>query len=176
MLEQFLQSIEAAGLWQPQPALKRKEFLTVKGSTDTKLYLVQSGSLRIFFEDEYEEQTIRLAYPGSLIAALDSFLSEQPSDFYIQALKKCELRAVRKSDLYQFVQQDVQRQKWWQFLLEQLVLQQLEREKDILTFSPRRRYERVLARSPHLFQEVPNKYIASYLRMTPETLSRLKKS
>ncbi len=56
-----------------------------------------------------------------------------------------------------------------------LTLQQLEREIDILTKSPKERYERVLRRSPQLFQEIPNKHIANYLRMSPETLSRLKK-
>ena len=64
----------------------------------------------------------------------------------------------------------------WTSMLEELVLQQIEREKDILTNSPKERYNRVLKRSPQLFQEIPNKYIANYLRMTPETLSRLKKS
>ncbi len=58
----------------------------------------------------------------------------------------------------------------------QLIYEQLEREKDILIHSPRKRYERVLKRSPQLFQEIPHKYIASYLRMSPETLSRIKKS
>ena len=52
----------------------------------------------------------------------------------------------------------------------------MERERDILTSSPLERYNRVLKRSPLLFQEIPNKYIADYLRMTPETLSRIKKS
>ena len=48
--------------------------------------------------------------------------------------------------------------------------------KDILINSPMDRFQRVFKRSPQLFQEIPNKHIASYLRMTPETLSRLKKS
>lgn len=61
-------------------------------------------------------------------------------------------------------------------LLEQLVLQQMEREQDLLINSPEERYRRVLQRSPQLFQEVPHKYIASYLRMTPETLFRIKKA
>jgi hypothetical protein len=58
--------------------------------------------------------------------------------------------------------------------LEDLVVQQLEREKDLLINAPGERFERVLTRSPKLFQEIPNKYIANYLRMSPETLSRLK--
>lgn len=63
----------------------------------------------------------------------------------------------------------------WKQILELLVYQQMEREIDLLTYSPQKRYERVLQRSPQLFQEIPSKYIASYLRMSPETLSRLKK-
>ncbi|WP_317127531.1 MULTISPECIES: hypothetical protein [Chryseobacterium] len=64
----------------------------------------------------------------------------------------------------------------WTIILEDLVLQQVEREKDLLISAPKERYERVLKRSPQLFQQIPDKYIANYLRMSPETLSRLKKS
>jgi CRP-like cAMP-binding protein len=66
--------------------------------------------------------------------------------------------------------------KAWNQLLVELIQQQMEREKDLLTAAPSERYKRVLERSPQLFQEIPTKYIASYLRMTPETLSRIKKS
>ncbi len=52
----------------------------------------------------------------------------------------------------------------------------MEREQDLLINSPEERYRRVLKRSPQLFQEVPHKYIAAYLRMPPETLSRVKKA
>ena len=50
------------------------------------------------------------------------------------------------------------------------------KEIDILTNPPKERYERVLKRNPQLFQEIPNRHIANYLRMSAETLSRLKKS
>ena len=65
--------------------------------------------------------------------------------------------------------------KMWQLILESFVLQQMERERDILTSSPMERYNRVLKRSPLLFQEIPNKYIASYLGVTPESFSRIRK-
>ena len=61
-------------------------------------------------------------------------------------------------------------------LIEDVVVQQLEREIDILTNSPQECYQRVLKRSPTLFQEIPALHIAAYLRMTPETLSRIRKS
>jgi hypothetical protein len=65
---------------------------------------------------------------------------------------------------------------YWQSVLESLILQQMNREIDLLISSPKERFDRVLARSPRLFQEVASRYIANYLRMKPETLSRLKKS
>lgn len=61
-------------------------------------------------------------------------------------------------------------------LLELLITQLIEREIDLLTTSPIERLNRVLLRSPHLFRHIPLKYIASYLRMKPETLSRIRKS
>lgn len=52
----------------------------------------------------------------------------------------------------------------------------MERERDLLIESPKERYLRVFKRNPKLFQIIPNKHIANYLRMSPETYSRLKKS
>ncbi len=135
-----------------------------------------SGSMRVFVVDGGEEQTIRFGYQGSLIAALDSVFSGKPTEFYIQALKKTTIRAVSESDLKTLVESDLETSKLWVSLLESIALQQMERERDILTASPSERYLRVLKRSPQLFQEIPHKYIASYLRMTPETLSRIRKS
>ena len=175
-VEEMKSRIDAEGLWEKEKTLKRSEYLKVRGSTDTYLYYVVSGSLRIFIEDEYEEQTIRFGYQNNFIAALDSFLTGAPSDFYIQAIKQSELKLISRQRFQEFVQRDKDHLLFWQRILEQLVFQCIEREKDLLTFSPVERYQRVLARSPQLFQEIPGKYIASYLRMSPETLSRIKKS
>jgi len=172
----FLQKISDAQLWTKDIQLERNEYLTVKGKTDTNLYYIVSGSMKIYFEDEYEEQILRLGYTNNFIAALDSYISEQPTNLYVQALKKCELKVLPKLTFLHFLESDPALALMWQQLLGQLIYQQIEREIDVLTYSPKKRYQRVLARSPQLFQEIPSKYIASYLRMSPETLSRLKKS
>tara|TARA_R110002049_G_scaffold174462_3_gene341657 strand:- start:12551 stop:13087 length:537 start_codon:yes stop_codon:yes gene_type:complete len=175
-IAQLIETLNNQNLWDKTMALKRNDYLKVKGSIDTNLYLVLSGSLRIFVIDEFEEHTIRFGYKNNLIAALDSFLNEQPSDFYIQALKSSTLKVISKTKFMDYVTSSFENTKTWQLILENFALQQMERERDILTTSPVERYNRVLKRSPQLFQEIPNKYIASYLRMTPETLSRIKKS
>lgn len=152
----------------------RNEFLKVKGSTDTNIYYIESGSLRVFVLDEYEEQIIRFGYKENLIVALDSFLTGKPSDLYIQVLKKTVIKVITKAQMDNFLKIEKYRILYTN-ILEDLVLQQMEREIDILISSPKERYERVLKRSPQLFQEIPNRHIANYLRMSPETLSRLKK-
>lgn len=155
--------------------LERNDYLKVKGSIDTNIYYVESGSLRVFVLDDCEEQTIRFGYRDNLIVALDSFLSGKPSDLYIQAIKKTVVQVIPKHRFDEFLKHEKNR-IFWTNMLENLVLQQMEREIDILTASPKERYLRVLGRSPQLFQEIPHRHIANYLRMSPETLSRLKKS
>jgi CRP-like cAMP-binding protein len=155
--------------------VERNEYLKVKGSIDTNVYYIESGSLRVFVLDDYEEQTIRFGYKENVIVSLDSYLTGRPSVFFIQAIKKTVVKVITKQQMDNFLKQDSNR-LWWMGVLENLVLQQLEREIDILTNSPKERYLRVLKRSPQLFQEIPNRHIANYLRMSPETLSRLKKS
>lgn len=176
LISQLKSLMHDADIPHTQVELKRNAFLKVKGSIDTNLYHIDEGTLRVFMEDEFEEHTIRLGYTGNFIAALDSFISDLPSDLYIQALKKCIVTVYKKSDYIAFLNSSKEATQLWHKMNEWLIFQQLEREKDILTQSPKLRYERVLKRSPQLFQEIPLKYIASYLRMSPETLSRLRNS
>lgn len=156
--------------------LKRNEYLCARGNIDTNAYFVVNGSLRIFVVDEKEELIIRFAYTNNLFAVLDSFFTGRPTNFYIQAIKKTTLKVIAKQELDDFIAAEEQHQLFWTKILEDLILQQMEREVDILTSSPLERYQRVLARSPRLFQEIPSRYIANYLRMSAETLSRIKKS
>ena len=155
--------------------IDRNEFLKVKGSIDTNIYFVISGSLRVFVLDDYEEQIIRFGYKENLIVAMDSFLTGKPSDYYIQAIKKTVVKVINKQQVDAFLKTENNRILWTN-ILESVIVQQLDREIDILTNSPKARYLRVLNRSPQLFQEIPNRFIANYLRMSAETLSRLKKS
>lgn len=175
LIQQLKEALDEFG-WDESIDLKRNEYLSVMGTRNTQLYYVLEGSLRAFIQDEQTEHTIRLAYRDNFFNSMDSFISEQPSAMYLQALKKCKLLALSKSRFQQFIDLSDKHRELWTKSMEMLIYSQLEREMDILTASPLERYKRVLSRSPQVFQEIPHKYIASYLRMTPETLSRLKKT
>ncbi|WP_271766037.1 Crp/Fnr family transcriptional regulator [Aquimarina algiphila] len=155
--------------------LKRKEYLIREGRIENSMYIVERGSLRIFVNRESEEITLRFGYRGSWMTSFPSFLSRTPSLYNIQAIKECYLLQIDRDDFFDFIASTKENQALWTKMLEEFAIQQLERELDISIRTPIERYDRLLKRSPHVFQEIPNKYIASYLRMNPETLSRLKK-
>lgn len=176
MMADLIKKLKESKEWSGKITLKRNELLIRQGTVEQNIYFVNSGTLRVYSINNDEEHTIRFGYVGTLFTALDSFFTGLPTHYSIEAIRKSELLLMSKKSFQKILHSDVNYQLLYLSLLEQLIVQQMEREQDLLITSPAERYKRVLARSPHLFQEIPNKYIASYLRMTPETLSRLKKS
>lgn len=176
LLEKLKSKLDQANVWKKKLTLKRNEYLKVSGEKNTNIYYVIEGSLRAYIDDGVEEYVIRLGYKDNFITSLESFIKEEASDVYIQAIKKTQLLMVDKLTFMELINSSTENMMLWQTMHEELIYQQLEREKDILIRSPKDRYDRVMERSPHVFQEIPLKHIASYLRMTPETLSRLRKS
>ncbi|WP_347069758.1 Crp/Fnr family transcriptional regulator [Flavobacterium sp. WV_118_3] len=163
-------------LWETETIFKRNAYLITEGCLDSTVFFIVEGSVRVFTVDTEEENTIRFGYKNSFVTAIDCFFTDKPTQFYIQALKKCTVQTISKKRLLAFIESDLTHLKLWNTILGQLILQQMERERDLLMASPVDRYKSVLKRSPQVFQEIPDKYIASYLRMTAETLSRIKKS
>ena len=176
LLQDLYHHIDQAAIWEGERTLERKEYLIQAGQRERYLYYVMEGSIRVYLLQDGEEQVVRLGYPQNMITALDSFIHQQPTAFYIQALKKTRVRYVLRERYRELLHSSEELLQLWNQLLEGLILQQMEREEDLLITSPLERYRRVLQRSPQLFQHIPHKHIASYLRMTPETLSRIKKS
>ncbi len=160
---------------QPR-VLSKDEFLLREGDIERNFYWIETGAVRAFYLSAYEEKIVRLGYEGSLITSLSSFLNEKPSELYIAAIRKTTLHVVSKEVLMHRVHASTESLQQYLALLENLVTQQIDREIDLLITSPAERLQRVLQRSPLLFQQIPLKYIANYLRMKPETLSRIRNS
>ena len=160
--------------WSHSVELKRNDFLVAKGQVETNLYYVASGSMRIFYPVKDEEICAGFAYDHNLICSFPSFIRQQPSDYAIQALTATKLKFIRRTDFFELFRVHRDIETAWRMLEEEALVGKIEREVEMMTFTPEERYKRLMDRSPHIFQIIPRKYIASYLRMSPETLSRIK--
>ncbi len=156
--------------------LSKGDFLIREGEVEKHIYWIESGAVRAFYLTEFEEQVIRLGYKDNMITSLSSFLTGTNSQLYIEAIRKTVVKALHKDQLDQLVHESLENLLLYKDFLEILLSQQIDRELDLLITSPNQRLQRVLERSPNLFQEIPMKYIASYLRMSAETLSRIRNS
>ncbi|GAA4379185.1 Crp/Fnr family transcriptional regulator [Hymenobacter koreensis] len=161
-------------LWKRQITLRRHDFLISEGQMEQHLYFVVDGTLRIYLPTAAEDICVGFAYANTMVCSVPSFMGGKPSDYCIQALKQCELVAVNRADWLNLLDTNANFGRFWRMEMERAVLGQIERQIDLLLPEPQQRLDRVRTRSPRLFQLIPKKYIASYLRMTPETLSRLR--
>ncbi len=172
-MDSFLEELKQAPIWSEVQTVKKGDFVCREGEVNDQLYWIQDGCLTVYIYQDEQEKVIRFGYQDNVITPLDSFITGNPTQFFIAALRKTSFVKTSKQKFYAWLDEEPLRKENWLNMIEDLVFQQLEREVDLLTESPSDRLERVRKRSPQLFQEVPHKYIASYLRMTPETLSRI---
>lgn len=145
------------------------------GQVEQRFYIVKSGVQRLSFPHDGNDLCIGFAYDGSWCGEFASFLSRKPARFEVTAVTDSTLLGVAHDDLQRLYLDVPIMERWGRLIVEELILGRAVREVEQMSLSAEERYERLMARSPQLLQLVPQKDIASYLRMTPETFSRLRK-
>ena len=161
-------------LWNRRKTYNRGEFILRAGEVETQVHFVLEGTQTIHYLENDKEICVGFGYPGTILIAYPSFITGKPSDFYLQAIKRTELVSLPYA-AWKNLQETMPKFKdVWYRLTEQALLGMMEREVELHIASNAERYERLLKRSPQLLQQIPQRYVASYLKMEPETLSRLK--
>lgn len=164
---------EVAPCWTER-ALAKGGFVSRAGVVEPWFSIVASGVQRLYFEHDGNELCLGFAYGGSWTGDYDSFVRQLPGRFFVQALTDSELYSIRHVDLLRLYDRIPAMERFGRLIVEELIAARATREIEQLSLSAEERYTRLVRRSPHLLQLVPQKDIASYLRMTPETLSRLR--
>lgn len=161
--------------WNQDKVLKTKELLLGFKQKDSNLYFVKKGCVRLFVIDKNGEQiNMGFGYENSLITCFQTFIEGTPSLISIEAILETELVAIAKSDLMPLIQCNSEIALWYQSMLEFTLTGHIQRQVELLTLKPQERYAVFIKRSGHLINKIPLKYIASYLMMKPETLSRIR--
>ena len=155
---------------------QKGEIILHEGEICENIYWVTKGLVRQFYYKNEKELTEYMATEDNIVMSIESLFKEQPSSQQIVALEPTILFALPKKKLEHEAVRNVNIQMMYRKILEEsLIISQVH--ADMLRFeSAQERYAKLVKRSPQLVLRAPLVYIASYLQMTPETLSRVRTS
>lgn len=155
---------------------QKGEIILKEGEVCTNIYWVVKGLVRQFYYKNGKELTEYMATENHICMCIESLFKEEPTRLQIQALEPTVIFAMPKPKLEKEAVRNVNIQMLYRKILEEsLILSQVH--ADMLRFeSAQERYAKLVKRSPQLVLRAPLVYIASYLQMTPETLSRVRTS
>jgi CRP-like cAMP-binding protein len=155
-----------------QKKLKKKEFLLQQNQISDSLTFILSGSLRFYTNTEHTELTINFFTENLWVADLESLLTQQPSKNYIQALENSHFASITLKDIHALM--DIYPCfRMLNALLTNLTIS-TTKIATIHTKNPDARYRELLLKHPNWINRFPQMHIASYLGITPETLSRVR--
>lgn len=154
-------------------SLVKDDCLLSEGKICQSIYFVIKGCFRHYYiSEEGDEVTLNLLVENDWVLDYSSLTSQKPSTAIIQASEESEVFELSVYDLHALIRISdtfFQIARIFQFAIEQ---QEIKTQKT----SPRKKYAFILVNKPKMIQRFPLKYIASYLDMTPETLSRVRRS
>ena len=154
---------------------KRNEFLLRAGEISRNEYFVVSGSLRQYITDRNgKEQVLRLCIEDWWCGDIKSFVRQTPSTYYIQAIENTKVLSINRTN-WDLLFDEFKMVKRGRLMLQSAVIALHDRTIDNLSLSAQERYAKFLKSYPEVHNRIPLKYIASYLGITPEFLSELRK-
>lgn len=154
---------------------KKKELLLKEGSICNELIFIKSGCLRVFYNMEGIENTTKFLVENNWYTEFDSFLTNKPTIKNIQALENCTIISLKKDNLYKLYNDYQVFERLGRIIMENILLSISEINKMLTNEEPEQRYLNFINSKPEVVERIPQHYIASFLRLKPQSLSRIKK-
>ncbi len=152
------------------------EMILREGETCRNIYYIERGLVRQFYFKHDKQITEHLGVDRSIFMCIESLFREEPTKLQVEALEPCIIYALPKQKLEQVALHNVNIQILYRKILEEsLIISQIH--ADLVRFeTAQERYRKLCKLTPQVVLRAPLVYVASYLQMTPETLSRVRSS
>ena len=152
------------------------EMILKEGEICRYIYYIERGLIRQFYFKNGKQITEHLGEDRTMFMCIESLFREEPTKLQVEALEPTMVYALPKSKLEEVAMHNVNIQILYRKILEEsLIISQVH--ADLVRFeTAQNRYKRMCKLSPQVILRAPLVYIASYLQMTPETLSRVRSS
>jgi CRP-like cAMP-binding protein len=154
--------------------LRKNECLLKEGEINHLMYYVKSGLLRQFCYKNGKEITEHFVSEGSIFVSIDSFFNQKPTNTRIEALEPVELYGIPYLPLMSLVHECREISSLYRCIIEMMLINIQKKIYEFQFETANDRYLRLLRERPDIIQRVQLVHIASYLIMSPETLSRVR--
>lgn len=154
----------------------KKHTLLKAGQIENNLSFIEAGIVRFYIPKEENDLTFAFSFNNSFVSGYNSFLTRRPSLYYVETLAKTTLWQLTYEDLQEVYEETKIGNAIGRKASEELFLKKSKRELSLLNETAEQRYLNLFTEQPELIKEIPLKYIASYIGITPQALSRIRKS
>lgn len=156
--------------------IRKKQFFLLEGDVCRSIAFVVSGCLRVYTIDAKGiEHIVQFAVVDWWVGDLHSYLSGLPGDYYIDALEDSELLLLERDAREELLKAVPGMERFFRLLLEANYIATHQRIVDSLSASAEERYIKFTRTYPELIEQIPQHHIASFLGITPQSLSRIRK-
>lgn len=155
--------------------VKKKQVLLKKGAIENRLSFLSEGLIRFYIPKIENDLTLDFIFENNFFSSYESFLTRKPSEYRVETISDSRVWYIDYIDLQEVYEKTKIGNLVGRKASEHLYVSKSKRELSFLKDSAEERYVKLFTEQPRLLKEIPLKYIASYVGVTPQALSRIRK-
>jgi len=146
-----------------------------EGDVSENLYIILKGCLRLYFiKKDGSEITSQFFFENQLVSSIESFIEKKPSRMYLESLEQTAMCFISAKDMTKIIDLHEDFKKWYSSYLKNRLVYYTRIHASFILDSPEERYLKLIDEYPFIIQRIPHYYIATYLGITPVSLSRIR--
>ena len=156
-------------------SLKKKEFLLQDNKVCNFIAFIANGSIRHFHVKDGVEKTCDISFGNTWVTDYQSFTDETVGKMNLQTMEATTVFIIHKENLYRLYKECNKYETFGRLMAEKVAQRATEIAMSLSSDKPEERFQNLIRKQPDLFQRIPQKYIANFLGISPESLSRIRR-
>lgn len=152
----------------------KKEIVTKANAVETYFNFIIKGLARKYYKKNREEINTQISFEGHIIHSQESFHSRTPSEYFIETIEPSTFISITNDDLEKIYSLSTKMERLGRLVITHTMMIKDRWQMQLVRLTPRERFLQFVSGNPELLQRVPQKFLASYLNIKPETFSRFK--
>ncbi|HNR16141.1 MAG TPA: Crp/Fnr family transcriptional regulator [Chitinophagaceae bacterium] len=152
----------------------KKEVLTKAGEVENHFNFIVKGLARKYYRKNHHEINTQISFEGQMLLSQESFHSRQPSEYFIEAIEPTTVVSISYQELEKVYASSHRMERLGRLIVTYSMVIKDRWQIQLVKMTPRERFLNFVTKNPELMQRVPQKFLASYLNIKPETFSRFK--